>query len=167
MRTWVRTLALLSGLRVQHCCELWCRSQTWLTDLLLLQLWCRPAPIWPLAWEPLYTMGATLKKGEKKKKEYWLSRKTTGFGSCFCIIMWNKDHEITVLKGPGLAHRRHLGISVPFSFPILTVTILRISLLWDLICKYPVPEKHDIEQHTKISFWLSMSPGKLFLINLI
>ena len=27
MRLWVRPLALLSGLRIQHCCELWCRSQ--------------------------------------------------------------------------------------------------------------------------------------------
>ena len=26
----VRSLALLSGLRIQHCHELWCRSQTWL-----------------------------------------------------------------------------------------------------------------------------------------
>ena len=24
----VRSLALLSGLRIQHCCELWCMSQT-------------------------------------------------------------------------------------------------------------------------------------------
>ena len=23
-------VALLSGLRIQRCCELWCRSQTWL-----------------------------------------------------------------------------------------------------------------------------------------
>ena len=30
MRMWVRTLALLSGLRIWHCHELWCRSQTWL-----------------------------------------------------------------------------------------------------------------------------------------
>ena len=27
MRMWVRSLALLSGLRIQHCCELQCRSQ--------------------------------------------------------------------------------------------------------------------------------------------
>ena len=27
---WVRSLASLGGLRIQHCCELWCRSQTWL-----------------------------------------------------------------------------------------------------------------------------------------
>ena len=26
----VRSLALLSGLRIQRCLELWCRSQTWL-----------------------------------------------------------------------------------------------------------------------------------------
>ena len=30
MRMQVRSLALLSGLRMQHCRELWCRSQTWL-----------------------------------------------------------------------------------------------------------------------------------------
>ena len=29
MRMWVRTLALLLGLRIQHC-ELWCRLQMWL-----------------------------------------------------------------------------------------------------------------------------------------
>ena len=28
MRMRVRSLALISGLRVWHCCELWCRSQT-------------------------------------------------------------------------------------------------------------------------------------------
>ena len=27
MRLWVQSLALLSGLRTQHCHELWCRSQ--------------------------------------------------------------------------------------------------------------------------------------------
>ena len=28
MRMWVRSLASLSGLRIQHCHELWCRFQT-------------------------------------------------------------------------------------------------------------------------------------------
>ena len=28
MRTQVRSLVLLSGLRIQPCCELWCRLQT-------------------------------------------------------------------------------------------------------------------------------------------
>ena len=30
MRTQVRSLALISGLRIRHCHELWCRSQMWL-----------------------------------------------------------------------------------------------------------------------------------------
>ena len=28
MRTWVRPLALISGLGIRHCCELWCRLHT-------------------------------------------------------------------------------------------------------------------------------------------
>ena len=30
MRLRVQSLALLSGLRIRCCCELWCRSQMWL-----------------------------------------------------------------------------------------------------------------------------------------
>ena len=30
MRLWVRSLASLSRLRIQWCCEMWCRLQTWL-----------------------------------------------------------------------------------------------------------------------------------------
>ena len=30
MRMWVRSLASLSWLRIQHCHELWCRLQMWL-----------------------------------------------------------------------------------------------------------------------------------------
>ena len=70
MRMWVRSLASLSGLRIWHCHELWCRSQMRRSsDLALMWLWCRPAavvPIWPLAWELPYAMGAALKKQEKK-----------------------------------------------------------------------------------------------------
>ena len=53
MRLLVRSLALLSELRIWHCRELWCRLQTCL-DLVWLWLWCRPAataPIRLLAWE--------------------------------------------------------------------------------------------------------------------
>ena len=42
-----------------------------LKDLALLWLWCRlagEAPIWPLAWEFPYTLGAALKKVKKKKQ---------------------------------------------------------------------------------------------------
>ena len=61
MRTQVRSLASLSGLRIPHCHELWCRLKT---DLALLWLWYRQAAtvlIRPLAWELPYAMGAALK----------------------------------------------------------------------------------------------------------
>ena len=55
MRKQVRSLALITGLRIRHCHELWRRSQMQLDlVLLLLWLWCRAAataPIWLLAWE--------------------------------------------------------------------------------------------------------------------
>ena len=34
MMMWVPSLASLSGLKIQHCCELWCRWQMWLTSLV-------------------------------------------------------------------------------------------------------------------------------------
>ena len=34
MRLQVRSLASLSKLRIQHCCELWCKSQTWLRSVV-------------------------------------------------------------------------------------------------------------------------------------
>ena len=35
MKLWVQSLAFLSGLRIWHCCELWCRSQTrWLVSCI-------------------------------------------------------------------------------------------------------------------------------------
>ena len=41
------------------------------SDLAWLWLWCRladTAPIRPLAWEPLYAVGAALETGKKKQK---------------------------------------------------------------------------------------------------
>ena len=56
MRTRVRSLASLTGLRIWHSCELW---------------W-RPAAaglIRPLAWDPPYAVGVALKRQKKKKKK--------------------------------------------------------------------------------------------------
>ena len=42
------------------------------SDLALLWLWCRPAvvaPIGPLAWEPPYAAGASLKRQKDQKKK--------------------------------------------------------------------------------------------------
>ena len=38
MRLQVQSLASLSGLRIQHCHELWCRSQMWLRSLIAVAL---------------------------------------------------------------------------------------------------------------------------------
>ena len=49
------TLALLSGLRIGRCCELWCRAHALLGS-------AATALIQPLAWEPPYAMGVALKR---------------------------------------------------------------------------------------------------------
>ena len=48
--------ALLSGFRIWHCCELQYKPAT-------------AAPIRPLAWEPPYATGVSLKRKKKKKVE--------------------------------------------------------------------------------------------------
>ena len=66
----VRSLASLSGLRIQCCLELWCRSKTWLGPSVAVAV-CRPvaaAPIQPLAWELLYASGVALKSQKIKNK---------------------------------------------------------------------------------------------------
>ena len=47
MRLRVQPLALLSGLRILCCCELWCRSQTWLRSGIAV------AVAWPAATAPI------------------------------------------------------------------------------------------------------------------
>ena len=67
MRMQVRSLALLSGLRIWHCYE---QSGDG-SYLALLWLWHRPAavaPISPLAWELPYATGAAQEKKRKEKK---------------------------------------------------------------------------------------------------
>ena len=71
MRLRVRSLDLLSGLRIRRCPELWCRSQTWLTSGVPVWLWRRPeaiVPIGPLAWEPPCAAGVALKRQKDKIK---------------------------------------------------------------------------------------------------
>ena len=53
MRMWVRSLVLLSVLRIQCCHELWCRLAA-------------AAPIQPLACELPHAAGAALKRQKKK-----------------------------------------------------------------------------------------------------
>ena len=77
MRTPIPSLALLSGLGIQHFHELGvsCRRGS---DVELPRLWHRAAataPIGPLAGGPPYAMGTALKKKKKKKKRERARRK--------------------------------------------------------------------------------------------
>ena len=68
-RTWVRSLASLSGLRIQRCHELWCRSKTRLGSYVAVAVVyagsCSSNS--PLAWEPPYAASTALKRQKRKK----------------------------------------------------------------------------------------------------
>ena len=70
MRTQVGSLALISGLRIQHYCQLWCRLQTWLRPgiaVAVVQASC-------YSFDSTPSLGTSLcheclpKKWQKKKK---------------------------------------------------------------------------------------------------
>ena len=93
MRMWVWSLALLGGLRIQHCHELWCRLLTWLGSCVAVAV--AAALIKPLGWEPPCATGAALKRPKKKKKvlfwkNYWFtgSCKESTEGSCIPFIQF-------------------------------------------------------------------------------
>ena len=68
MRSWVRSLALLSGLSIAVSCGVGHRHSS---DPMLLWLWRRLAAtalIRPLTWEPAYDTGAALKRQKTKNK---------------------------------------------------------------------------------------------------
>ena len=72
MRLQVPSLASLSGLRIWHGRELWCRSQTQIESDIAVAV-SRPAAtdqIQPLPWEPLYATYVAIKS--KKKKHFRL-----------------------------------------------------------------------------------------------
>ena len=74
MRMEVRFLALLSGLRIQCCHELWCGLKMWLRSRVTVAVAQAGAAalIRPLAWEPPYAAGVALKKDQKKVNDYFL-----------------------------------------------------------------------------------------------
>ena len=78
MKTWVRSLASLSRLKIRSCCELGIGHRRG-SDPTVLCLWCRlaaTAPTGHLAWEPPHAAGAALKiQKDKKKKEKKRKRK--------------------------------------------------------------------------------------------
>ena len=68
MRLRVQSLASLSVLRIWHCRELCCRSQTQLgSGIAVAVVLAAIASNGPLAWEPPNASGAALKKAKEKK----------------------------------------------------------------------------------------------------
>ena len=76
MRIQVQSLASLSGLRIQHCCELW--SWTWLRSGIAVAVLVAAVPIQPLAWELPYAAGADLERKQKFKKKVKTRRSHRG-----------------------------------------------------------------------------------------
>ena len=73
MRLQVQSLVLLSGLRIQHCRELWCRLQMWLGSRVAVALaWAvAAAPIPPLAWEATHAEGVTQEMAKREKTKFY------------------------------------------------------------------------------------------------
>ena len=73
MRMWVRSLASLSGLRIQHSCELWCRSQmllrSWVAVALAKAGSCSSDLIPSLGTSMCHRCGPRHKRREGKGKE--------------------------------------------------------------------------------------------------
>ena len=70
MRLRVRSLPLLSGLRIRRCCDCGVGRRRG-SDPALLRLWRRlaaTAMIRPLAWEPPYAAGAAQEMAKRQKK---------------------------------------------------------------------------------------------------
>ena len=96
MRMWVPSLALLSGLRIQHCRKLQYRCR-YGSDLVLLWLWCRPpaaALIGSLAQELPYATGVAL----KRKKHFFISMVDLQRCADFCSIAEWLIQSIHILK---------------------------------------------------------------------
>ena len=70
VRTRIQSLASVSGLRIQRCCQLLCRSQIWLRSGIAMALaWpSATALIQLLAWELLHATGVAIKRKEKGKR---------------------------------------------------------------------------------------------------
>ena len=75
LRMWIRSLALLSGLGIWSCHELWCRSQTLSSGPELLWVGNYSSDLTPSLGTSVFHMCGTKKPEEKKGKKFlaWLS----------------------------------------------------------------------------------------------
>jgi len=103
MRLWVRSLALLSGLRIWHCGGLWCRLQMWLRSGMAVAVpvvWagsCRSN--WTPSLGNSICCGSDPRKDQKKKKKRNIS---------FQIKVLQKEEHIWSGIQASEAHCKHL-----------------------------------------------------------
>ena len=79
MRLQVRSLASLSGLSIQHCCQLWCRSQAQLGSCITVALVqagsCRSHQTRSLGTSICHGCGPKKQKIKKKKEDFSITSK--------------------------------------------------------------------------------------------
>ena len=104
MSTQVQSLTSLSGLRIWHCHELWCRSQMWLGSGIAVDVG-RPAAtaltalIWPLAWEPAYISGVALPPKNKERKRIFFMKLAVN-RTAMCKNLVRKSRTRTRIYSP-------------------------------------------------------------------
>ena len=143
MRLRVRSLALLSGLRIWCCRELWCRSQTWLGSPSCCgsgvgqQLQLRFDP-WPGNLHVLWEQLKKWQKDQKKKKKNLASIIITNIWSefyvCF-VLIWFKNkfqlftHSTSVHLAPTLSHalKNRVGGRVQWRMWCVSSSFLMLS----------------------------------------
>ena len=97
MRIRVQSLALLSELRIQHCCELWCKVPTQLGSGIA---------ILPLAWELPYAVGTGLKKKDLGSSPNSISKCVT-FRIPFHL--WASCSSVKLTRARMLGHKTNLN----------------------------------------------------------
>ena len=91
----VQSLASVSGLGIQHCCELWCRLKMQLRSCIAVAVVYAAAIalIRPVAWEFLYAPGVALKR---RKKNLSQMRRVEGRGHLVRTVEQSGDTHTRV-----------------------------------------------------------------------
>ena len=99
MRMWVWSLASLSGLRIWHCCELWCSSQKLLGSCFgVAVVYSGSCSSYSTpAWETPCTTGVSLKKQNKTKQNKTKTKKkermTHMYEGSLGLFIWRTDRS--------------------------------------------------------------------------
>ena len=126
MRTWVRSLPSLSGLRIRHCHELWCSSQAWLRSSIAVTV----ASSGSYSSDLISSLGTFMCYGYGSKK--------TNIYMCVCVCMFLNilkyfDSQIIINKNSSRDFPDILGGGVStfarISLSNILVDMLRLFLM--------------------------------------